>query len=785
MITLKIKIKNIIFTKEDFSMVSADIIEKIDCDKELPSRMTFYMKGVRGLNKKTILMVEGNMDLNKNYGYYINCTKVSVVETTNQNEIMKYLTDIDGIGKTTVKKIVDTFKDDTLKVIEGKDDRLYQLLLGYKENPTDKQTKKAKLNLYKLYNHIMATKEFQKLYELTNIFGIPNKTNAIWDEFGLDSVKIFKTQPWKLYKHLDIKTLDILRKFYTNLTEDDLFMTCLTITLYNETIKKGQFYIESKVIEEVLRNKLSTKDLLSVKIANEKRNTGEHYDLSKDKLGQAILTLEKEGLIKYEFTEIEWNLSENYELKEGYKIDYNSVNIDEIYDNLIKKCQKSSREDIIIYFTNIYNLQSNLVEKLNTLINTDVKVKLDYTDKIKDSNKINLDKLQIDAVNMMFNNNISLLTGGAGTGKTQTVNAFLNTLKKVNPDATFKLLAPTGKASNRMTELTGEPAQTIHKCLGIKNSEDTNEKTELITDDYVIVDESGMVDAFLFCKLLWSISEDTKLILIGDVNQLSTIGIGNIFKDLLSIKSISKTILTKVFRQALQNPIIKNANIILNKSKVNNLNRFIINPNNNEKIDIMKNIEYDDKFTLIQTKNIELSYDNYILTELDKALVKYEIKDIQILVSTNKEADRLNKKIQSKLLDGEGAFRIGDKVIHTKNNYNLGVMNGQIGFVSGIEGREIYVNYNDVIVIYNNKEDKDELKLAYAITAHKSQGSEFKVVIATFNNSDSLIHSVNMLYTVVTRAKDICVLISTADYINKLTQIKAPHKYSQLTKIIK
>jgi exodeoxyribonuclease V alpha subunit len=759
MITLKIKIKNIIFTKDDFSMVSADIIEKIDCDKELPSRMTFYMKGVRGLNKKTVLQVTGNMDLNKSYGYYINCNKVEIIETTNQIEIMKYLTDIDGIGKTTVKKIVDRFKDETLKVIENKDDRLLLLLLEGKKNITNDNVSKAKEKMNKLYAHVMTTKEFQKLYELTNIFGIPNKTNAIWDEFGLDSIKIFKTQPWKLYKHLDIKTLDTLRKFYTNLTEDDLFMTCLTITLYKETIQKGQFYIESKIIEEVLRSKLSTKDLLSVKIANEKRNTGEHYDLSKDKLGQAVLELEKEGLIKWEYAEVEWDLTETQKLK---------------------------REDILIYFTNIYNLQLNLVEKIQELIENNKNIKkFDYTEKIILSNKITLDTLQIDGINMMLNNSISLLTGGAGTGKTQTVNGFLNTLKAVNSDATFKLLAPTGKASNRITELTGEPAQTIHKCLGIKNSEDEKEVIQELTDDYVIVDEAGMVDAFLLCKLLFSISDNTKLILIGDVNQLTTIGIGNLFKDLLNVANIKKTMLTKVFRQALENPIIKNANIILDRLNLTKSKRFEINPKTNEIIDTIKNLEYDDKFKLITTNNIELSYDNYVLTQLSKLIsTGYKFRDIQILVSTNKEADRLNKKIQSEYIKGDGAFRVGDKVIHTRNNYNLGVMNGTIGFVVDKVKNDIYVDYNGITVIYNNSEDKEQLKLAYAITAHKSQGSEFKVVISTFNNSDNLLHSANMLYTVVTRAKDECILISTKNYIDELTLVRAPHKYSKIVNMI-
>jgi len=444
-------------------------------------------------------------------------------------------------------------------------------------------------------------------------------------------------------------------------------------------------------------------------------------------------------------------------------------------DNFSKAINELENDMIVIFDTKYYlkemfELENMVFTKLKKIIanNNNNKV-IDYTKQINELNG-KLDMKQVEAINMMLNNNISILTGGPGTGKTFTVNAFLKTLESVKKDVTIKLLAPTGKASNRLVELTGREAYTIHKALMLK--ENSDEIEVMLEDDYVVIDESSMVDMFLFCKLILRLSDHTKIVFVGDVNQLKAVGAGDMLDYLINSHIIPVTKLDKVFRQAESSKICTNAH------------KIIKNMENGTDLEL----ELDQNFVIWDIKAINKQKHIEKMIERIIKVKGYSLKDICILTATNKEAEEINRYIQSVFneaneefrVDDLNTFKLGDRVIHIRNNYNLNVMNGEVGEITKIDYDCVTVEYGEKEVYYT-EETLEELRLAYAITVHKSQGSEFPVVINTVNTHDEHILTANLLYTAITRAKEMVVLIGEKTHIQATTKKVALHKKSSLS----
>lgn len=465
-------------------------------------------------------------------------------------------------------------------------------------------------------------------------------------------------------------------------------------------------------------------------------------------------------------------------------------------------CEKSG-DDIRVYLNIYYYAENYAARKLLELDKTAEQIPFDFWEDMKyleKECKINLAKEQKAAVRAAMENGVCVITGGPGTGKTTTINAIIKLLQTEN--AEIVLAAPTGRAAKRMTEATGLEAQTIHRLLGTgylaENSRhQTFEKDEdnPIDADVVIVDEGSMIDLMLFYSLLKAVAHGTKLIIVGDSYQLPSVGAGSVLKDIIASESVKVARLCEVFRQAAR------SDIVLNAHRINN-GEYPEFGKKDSDFFFIKRLDINDVISEI----VSLSKDR-----LHKFLGCDALKDIQVLTPMRKNplgVNNLNIVLQQAFNPKspfkaekeyrDVTFREGDKVMQIKNNYNIiwqiieggnvksegtGVFNGDEGIIRRISNGEEFLE----VVFDENKYVKydfsqlDELELSYAATIHKSQGSEYKaVIIPAFNGPASLL-SRNLLYTAVTRAKELCVIVGNPAIVKKMVDNnKEINRYSSL-----
>ena len=355
---------------------------------------------------------------------------------------------------------------------------------------------------------------------------------------------------------------------------------------------------------------------------------------------------------------------------------------------------------------------------------------------------------QEDAVRVALSNGISVLTGGPGVGKTQTVRAVIEAFRRENPFADVILCAPTGRAARRLTELTGHPAHTIHKLIGMREDSANFNRDNPLDCGLLVLDEISMAGIIMMKRLLEAVPDGCRVLLVGDADQLPSIEPGNVLRDLLD--RIPTVRLTKVFRQAAASQIITNAHRI-NKGEMVRIDR------------------YRDDFVFLERENPE-EIAQCMKTWAER--LPYGPMDLQVLSPMRKgplgtvELNRLlqGEKPGPKVKYGQYTFRIGDKVIHTRNNYLKGVMNGDLGIIEEIKEIDgdpvLSVRYNGEIAEYCFQ-DLHELEPAAACTVHKSQGAEFKCVIVPVHTSHYVMLYRSLLYTAVTRAREKLVLVGT------------------------
>ena len=395
---------------------------------------------------------------------------------------------------------------------------------------------------------------------------------------------------------------------------------------------------------------------------------------------------------------------------------------------------------------------------------------------------ITFETLQYESISKAFNNGVFILTGGPGTGKTTTLNAIIEIFEQRN--ASIQLCAPTGRAAKRMTELTGREAKTLHRLLEVEWTSDNkqsfarNEKNPLDCD-VIIIDEASMLDSLLFENVLRALKISTRIILVGDTDQLPSVSAGNVLNDILSSNQFSSVALTKVFRQAKQSSIITNAHAII-KGEPSDLSN-----KTSDFFMMHKKYSSDVCDTVLQLCE----------TRLPDASKLNPLTDIQVLCPSRKGETgtvNFNNLLQSVLnplgnnqpqLAYKGVyFRVGDKVMQIKNNYDLqwtrdngeigyGVFNGDVGYITSIDIKisTVSVKFDDKVVTYF-AENIDELELAYAITVHKSQGSEFDCVIIPLLDTPRQLLYRNLLYTAVTRAKKLLIVVGSENLYNQMAQ---------------
>lgn len=447
---------------------------------------------------------------------------------------------------------------------------------------------------------------------------------------------------------------------------------------------------------------------------------------------------------------------------------------------------KKEAEETRVYAAHYYYMEMNVAKMLHDL-NVAESISEEGMERrlqsIEDGTGLILDGLQRTAVKEAVRHGVFVLTGGPGTGKTTTINTMIRYFEGEGMD--IFLAAPTGRAAKRMTEATGYEAQTIHRLLEVSGNPEEEGKTGFVRNadnpleaDAIIIDEMSMVDLPLMYALLNAIIPGTRLILVGDSNQLPSVGAGSVLKDIISSHCFSVVMLTKIFRQAGESDIVMNAHKI----------------NRGEEV-ALDNKSQDFFFLKRQDPNVIISI---VITLLREKLPKYVgagTLDIQVLTPMRKGllgVERLNRILQEYLNPpskdknereaGDRLFREGDKVMQIKNNYQLewevktkygmavdkgiGIFNGDMGIIKSISDYEeaVTVEYDEHRLVKYPFALLEELELAYAITVHKSQGSEYPAVVIPLLQGPRQLYYRNLLYTAVTRAKK-CVTLVGSDVV--------------------
>ncbi|HEY5501410.1 MAG TPA: ATP-dependent RecD-like DNA helicase [Candidatus Humimicrobiaceae bacterium] len=420
-----------------------------------------------------------------------------------------------------------------------------------------------------------------------------------------------------------------------------------------------------------------------------------------------------------------------------------------------------------VYLCETYNDEKFVADELIKIKSEPLDSALNFfniEDSIKEISKLSkimIDEDQLEAVTCAISEKILVITGSPGTGKSTILNYILKIFEGKN--VIVKLAAPTGRAAKRLSETTGKEAKTIHRLLEYNPKLNTFSKNRLnkLSCDLLIIDEASMLDIKLIRNLIEAIDYSTRIIFVGDVDQLPSVGPGNVLNDMINSKIFKVVRLNKIYRQFGRSKIIYNAHRIRD-GLFPSLN---FNPDD-DKINDFYFIEKTEQEDVVNTI-INMLYYN-----LPNKFGFDPLKDIQVLVPVNKGivgVENLNSRIQNKfnsslkkIMRGNFEFRQNDKVIQQKNNYEKDVFNGDIGFIKEIdfELQEFKVDFNDKIVTYNFY-DTDEINLSYAISIHKSQGSEFKCVIIPILTSHYMLLQRNLLYTAITRAKELAVIIGS------------------------
>lgn len=684
------------------------------------------------------LEVEGEFTYDNKYGEQLNVSSYQKKLPSSTVEIEKYLASgiISTIGPKNASYIVEQFGKKSLDIVFDETDKLIEV-----RGIGKKSIEKIKKSVEEL--------KFSKniLFHLTGLGISLSLSKKIYNIFKENTLEVINENPYKLIKN--VKGIGFLKA-------DE-------IALKNNLDKNSPYRIESAILYVLTQKAI---------------NFG-HVYYPKEKLTNEVSKL----------------IGVEREL------------IEPVYMNLLLSSEvviDNSFEESNIYLDYLYVSESYIASKLAKMaLNDDFKILFDIEKEIKEAIKslsIKLSKIQIDAIKSCFEENISIITGGPGTGKT----TIINTISKIYLDNGYNifLCAPTGRAAKRIEETTGIEAKTIHRMLGyIPSSYDDighfeyNEDNPLDTD-VIIIDEMSMVDVVLFEKLLRGMKDNTRLVIVGDVDQLPSVGAGNVLRDLINSKKIKYTKLVDIFRQS------ESSNIIVNAHKINNGQEPILNEKNSD-------------FFFLKTETPAITR-NVVVDLISKRLPNaygYDFsKDIQILTQSRKGIcgvfelnrllqDILNPKTETtdELLVGNKLFRVNDKVMQTKNNYNLsffdsdgeenfGVYNGDMGHIIFIDksSKKLTVEMDDNRVIDYTLEDLDNLELAYAITIHKSQGSEFKSVIIPMFDGYRLLQTRNLLYTAITRAKENIVLVGDKNVMNNMIRNNTINsRYSNLENRIK
>lgn len=467
-------------------------------------------------------------------------------------------------------------------------------------------------------------------------------------------------------------------------------------------------------------------------------------------------------------------------------LEVDAKKIKDVLENLIKERAVICEENKI-YLHIFYNFEIFLAKKIKSIMDFPVFVKYSKEENEEEINEIekyigiNYDDCQKEAINTVLSSNFSVITGGAGVGKTTVTKAIINIFR--NRGKSIILTAPTGRAAKRLSEISGTEAKTIHRLLEAQEGGKFGKNSlNKLTGNVLIVDESSMIDIKLMINLFKAVPDSMTVVLIGDANQLPSVGPGNILRDIIDSQTVPIVKLNNIYRQSKISDIIINSHKI-NQGQVPNLK-----------------IKSDSDFFFIENNNSQKCADT-IIELCTKRLPNYykvnPVTDIQVISPMKKGilgTDNLNMILQASINNNSLSltysateYKLKDKVMQIKNNYDKDVFNGDIGIISYINksANFLEVNFDSKIVKYSISE-LNELALAYACTVHKSQGGEYPIIIIPMDKSHHIMLERNLLYTAITRAKKICILIGSKEcIINAVKNNKSKLRYTTFSKRLK
>ena len=680
------------------------------------------------INIGDTLKLHGKMVEHQEYGEQFKVNTFEKIMPQGLDALERYLANgsIKGIGPSTAKKIIDTFGEDAINVFKLEPAKLAQIKGITKEKA------------YEMSQSFIENWEVWQIVGFLDKFGVgPQSAETIYKKLGPNSIEEIQSNPYILvdlinkvnFNQIDKMALDIGMEYNNEKRIRSGIKHALTLATYNG---------HCAVIYDNL-----------IKFVNELLGVRE------EEIEDVLINMKaKEELVIEDRENEEWVYLSSYYMAEK-NVAEKLIKLDQ-YKN-IKKIEKFKKE------LELFEKKSN----------------------------IELSEKQKEAIKEINDHNICVITGGPGTGKTTIIKTIIELFKHNGMKPV--LCAPTGRAAKRMTEATGEEAKTLHRLLEIGSivSEDTqNVNTNLsvapIDADIIIVDEMSMVDIFLMNYLCKAIYNGTKLVLVGDTDQLPSVGPGNVLKDIIQSEKITTIVLNKIFRQAAQ------SKIIINSHRVNDGESFITK----EEINEINDKYLEDFFYIDETNKTKIL--NQVLSLSGERLKKYGdydfLQNIQVITPTKKGelgTKELNQLLQATVNPisetkkerkfGDSIFREGDRVMQIKNNYEMywerkkplletgsGVFNGEFGTIQKINEHEkqIQIKFDDEKIAWYAFNELEQIEHAYAITVHKAQGSEFDVVIMVIGPSAPMLLTRNLLYTGMTRAKKLLIMIGNKNIID-------------------
>ena len=650
----------------------------------------------------------GNLVQHPKYGEQLKLIRYERAKPTSKGLVKYFSSDhFKGIGVKTAQKIVDLYGDNTIDKVLAEPEKLHDIV--------GLSAKNREAFIMKLRQNYGTERVLAKLSE----YGISNKLAfQIQDFYKEETLEIVEHYPYQLVEDIQGIGFKIADQLAQSLgiesTAPERFRAGLLHTLLTQSMEKGDTYLEAKELLE------HTIELLE---------SSRQIELAPNSVADELAHLIEEDKVQHVDTKIFENSL--FFAEEG------------ISNNLLRILEKENQ--------NKYE-----PEKIEAALTH-----------IEEEFAISYDAIQKQAICNAIQHKIFILTGGPGTGKTTVINGIIAVYALLHgldlhksQDLPILLAAPTGRAARRMNELTGLPSATIHRHLGMTGDDDTSHLDDYLDADFIIVDEFSMVDTWLANQLLSNISSNSKLLIVGDADQLPSVSPGQVLADLLKIPLLPQTKLEKIYRQGEASTIVTLASQI---------QKGVLPPDFTEK-------KADRSYFEARSEHIPQMIERIVEAAIRSGIPAQDVQVLAPMYRGQAGIDHINKLMQDLINPAEkeqlvfeatdGQYRQGDRVIHLVNDAESNVFNGDLGYITDLlpakytdsKQDELTINFDGNEIIYQRSEWY-KIRLAYAMSIHKSQGSEFPVVILPITSSSHRMLQRNLIYTAITRAKSKLILL--------------------------